>query len=210
MIILLLGPQASGKGTYAEMLSKELKIPNISMGELLRQLAEKTEYGKELKEKYWGKGLLVPDDITMDILQQSLNKKGFILDGFPRNTDQATLLDKTVNIDHAIYIHISDKTIIKRISGRIQCVKCGAIYNKHTNPPKKEGICDKDGAKLYARADDIDIKAIKERIKIFKTQTKNVIAHYKRKGVLKQVDGEPNIEEVFKSIMKSIRQKPRK
>lgn len=210
MIILLMGPQASGKGTYAEMLSKELKIPSISMGELLRQLAEKTEYGKKLKEEYWGKGLLVPDDITIDILQQSLNKKGFILDGFPRNMNQAELLDKIVKVDYAIYINISDKTIIKRITGRIQCLKCGAIYNKHTNPPKKEGLCDNDGTRLHAREDDLDVKAIKERIKIFKTQTKNVIRHYKRKGVIKEVDGEPNIDQVFKSIIKAIRQKPQK
>jgi adenylate kinase len=210
MIILLMGPAASGKGTYAEMLSKEIKVPSISMGELLRQFALKSDYGKELKEKYWGKGLLVPDDITLDVLNQSLDKKGFILDGFPRNLNQAKLLDKIVKVNHAFYLKVSEDTIIKRISGRLQCKKCGAVYNKFSNPPKKDSVCDNDGTKLYVRPDDNDIKAIKERLKIFHEMTLPVIEHYKKKGVLKEVDGEPEIDVVFKSILKSIRQKSRK
>jgi adenylate kinase len=210
MKIILIGPPASGKGTYAELLSKKLKVPSISMGELLRKFAEKSDYGKELKEKYWGKGLLVPDDITLDVLQQSLTKKGFILDGFPRNLNQAALLDKTVKVDHVIYVKISDDVIIKRISGRLQCKECGAIYNKYSLPPKKDSLCDKDGTKLYARPDDLDVKAIRERIKVFKKQTLPVIEHYKHKDVLKEVDGEDNVEVVFGKILKAIRQKSRK
>jgi len=210
MIILLMGPAASGKGTYAEMLSKEIKVPSISMGELLRQFAQKSDYGKGLKEKYWGKGLLVPDDITLDVLNQSLDKKGFILDGFPRNLNQAKMLDKIVKVDHAVCIKVSEGTIIKRISGRLQCKKCGAVYNKFSNPPKEDSVCDNDGTKLYVRPDDTDIKAIKERLKIFHEMTLPVIDHYKRKGVLKEVDGEPGIDVVFKSMLKSIRQKSRK
>ncbi len=204
MIIILIGPIASGKGTYAELLSKKLRIQHISMGELLRQLSEKTKYGKELKKKYWSKGILVPDDITMDILQQSLGKKGFILDGFPRSLNQAMMLDKITRIDYVIYLKISNSTIIKRISGRLQCNKCGAIYNIYTYPPKNDRLCDNDKTKLYVRPDDADGAAIKERIKVFKNQTKAVIAHYKRKGILKEVDSEPGVEAVFKSILKVI------
>ncbi|MFH1211104.1 MAG: nucleoside monophosphate kinase [archaeon] len=210
MRILLFGPAASGKGTYADMLSKDLKVPHISMGELLRQFAEKSDYGKELKERFWGKGLLVPDDITIDILSQSLGKKGFILEGFPRDLNQAQLLDRIVKVDHAVYLKISEDTIIKRISGRLQCPKCGAVYNKFSNPPKKDSVCDNDGTKLYVRPDDKDVKAIKERLKIFHESTMPVIEHYKRKGVLREVDGEPEIEIVYKSILRIIRPRSRK
>jgi len=202
MKLILMGPLASGKGTYASMLSKKLKIPSISMGELLRQLAEKTPYGKELKEKYWGKGVLVPDDIIMDVLQQDLNKKGFILDGFPRNINQAKMLDQITKVDHVILLKVSDKTIIDRISGRLQCSKCGAIYHVRNLPPKKDMVCDKDGTKLYVRSDDKDVDAIKERIKIFKSQTTGVIAHYKRQGILEEVDANYEINVVFEAIVK--------
>ncbi|MFH1332575.1 MAG: nucleoside monophosphate kinase [archaeon] len=210
MIIILVGPLASGKGTYAELLSKRFNIPHISMGELLRQLAEKTGYGRELKRKYWGKGLLVPDDITIDVLQQSLNHKGFILDGFPRNLNQAKLLDGILNVDYVIYLKVSHDTIIKRVSGRLQCRRCGAVYNEFTNPPKKDALCDKDGSKLYVRPDDTNIKAIRERLSIFKKQTLPVIRHYKRKGILKEIDADADIGTVFDSILRSIRQKSRR
>jgi len=180
------------------------------MGELLRQLADSTDYGRELKRKYWGKGLLVPDDITIDVLQQSLNHKGFILDGFPRNLNQAKLLDKIVKVDYVVYLKVSHDTIVKRVSGRLQCKKCGAVYNKFTNPPKKDALCDKDGYKLYVRPDDTNIKAIRERLHVFKKQTLPVIKHYKRKGVLREVDANPDIGVVFNSILRSIRQKSRK
>ncbi|MEM4267074.1 MAG: nucleoside monophosphate kinase, partial [Candidatus Nanoarchaeia archaeon] len=185
------------------------RIPNISMGELLRQLAEKSDYGRELKEKYWGKGILVPDDITMDVLQQELGKS-FILDGFPRNINQAKMLDALHKVDLVISIKVSDKTIIQRISGRLQCQKCGAIYHIQNNPPKKDMVCDNDGTKLYVRADDKNIKAIKERIKIFKKQTMPVINHYRKAKVLREVDGERSIGIVFNDIMRIIRQKSRK
>lgn len=210
MIIIVMGPPGSGKGTYADLLSKKLKLPHISMGELLRQLAEKTDYGKELKEKYWGKGDLVPDDITIDILSQNINHKGFILDGFPRNLNQVPLLEKIIKVDHVIFLKVSEDTIMKRISGRLECDKCGAVYNKYTNPPKKDSLCDKDGTKLYVRSDDKDIKAIRERIKVFKEFTMPVAEHYKRQGVLNEVDGEPEVGVVFKSIIKTIRQKLQK
>lgn len=207
MIIILVGPLASGKGTYAELLSKRFNIPHISMGELLRQLAEKTDYGRELKRKYWGKGLLVPDDITIDVLQQSLNHKGFILDGFPRDLNQAKLLDKIVKVDYVIYLKVSHDTIIKRVSGRLQCKRCGAVYNKFTNPPKRDAMCDKDGSKLYVRPDDTNVKAIRERLIIFKKQTLPVIRHYRKKGILKEIDAEPDIGTVFNSILRSIRKR---
>ncbi len=209
MKIIIIGPPASGKGTYAAMLSKKLKIPTISMGELLRQLAEKTDYGKELKEKYWGKGVLVPDDLTMDVLQQELGDN-FILDGFPRNLNQAKMIDAIHKIDVVISLKVSDKTIIDRISGRLQCQKCGAIYHILNNPPKKDMVCDNDSTKLYVRVDDKNIKAIKERIKTFKEQTKPVIEHYKRAKLLEDIDGEGPIEAVFEDIMKVIRRKSRK
>ncbi len=206
MILILVGPPASGKGTYAELLAKKLKLPHVSMGELLRQLAEKTDYGKELKEKYWGKGILVPDDITLDVLQQGFDKKrGAILDGFPRNLNQAKLLDGLVKVSLVISLKVSDKTIVKRISGRLQCKVCGAIYNKYTEQrPRRDELCDKDGSKLYARPDDKNVGAIKERIKIYKKDTTPVIAHYKRQGIVKEIDGEPQVDVVFKSVLKTI------
>lgn len=207
MIITLIGPLASGKGTYADLLSQKLKIPHISMGELLRQLAEKTAYGKELKKKYWGKGLLVPDDITLGILQQNLSKRGFILEGFPRSLSQAKMLDKITKIDYVVFLKVSDKTIIDRVSGRMQCMKCGAIYHIRNNPPKKDMVCDNDGTKLYVRSDDKDVKAIKKRLAIFNKSTLPLVSYYRKKGLLKEVDANGDIKKVFGLIMKAINKK---
>jgi len=201
MKIILIGPQGSGKGTYAELITKEYKIPTITMGRLLRQLA-KTEKYKYLQEDYMSKGILVPDKLTIEILKERIKKedcqKGFILDGFPRTKNQAEQLDKITDIDLAIYIDISDETAIKRLSSRRQCEKCGKIYNIITNPPPKENQCE-CGGKLYIREDDKP-EAIKQRLNIFHNQTKEVIDFYREKQVLQKVNGEPDIQAVFKEI----------
>lgn len=206
MRIIIIGPAGSGKGTYADLLSEKFKIPHLATGELLRQLAKTTDYGKELKKKYWGKGILVPDDITTSILRQKLGES-FILEGFPRNLGQVKLLDTITKIDFVVNLKVSDKTIIDRISGRLQCKKCGAIYHVRNKPPKKDRLCDNDGTKLYVRFDDKNMGVIKERLKVFKEQTKPVIAHYKHRGILKEVDGDGKIDVVFKSILKALGKK---
>jgi adenylate kinase len=209
MNLILIGPQASGKGTYAAKINAKYHIPSISMGYILRNLKDE-ELRKEIDEKYLSKGMLVPDELTVKILKEKLEeddyKKGFILDGFPRTLNQAKLLDNLVKIDLVIYITLSYETIVKRLSGRRQCSKCGAIYNINTNPPQKEGICDKCGGKLYIRDDDKP-EAIKKRIDIFEKETKKVIEFYKEKGILEEVDGEPGIEEVFSEIDKVLIEK---
>lgn len=198
MRLLFIGPQGSGKGTQAEIISEKLKIAHISTGDLFRELKG---YMKKKVDAYMNKGELVPDELTLDILKKRLSKKdckrGFILDGFPRDLNQAKLLDKIVKIDFAIEIKISDRESIKRISGRRICEKCGEIYNVNTSPkPKKKGICDMDGGKLYQRKDD-NKSALKKRLKIYHKQTEGILKHYNAK----KVNGKMSIERVTKKIL---------
>ena len=184
MNLILIGPQASGKGTDAAKINAKYHIYSVSMGYLLRNLKDE-ELRKEIDEKYLSKGILVPDELTAKILKDKLDeegyKKGFILDGFPRTLNQAKILDNIIKIDLVIYITLSHETIIKRLSTRRQCSKCGAIYNLNTNPPEKEGICDKCGGELYIRDDDKP-EAIKKRLEIFEKETIKVVEFYKEKG----------------------------
>ena len=209
MKIILIGPQASGKGTHAAKINAKYYINAISMGYLLRNL-EDEELRKELDEKYLSKGILVPDELTVKILNEELNKekykKGFVLDGFPRTLNQAKILDSIIKMDLVIYLTLSNETIISRLSTRRQCKECGAIYNIKTNPSKEEGICDKCGSELYIRDDD-QPEAIKKRLEIFETEAKKVVEFYNEMGILREVDGEPPIDEIYSEIDKILVEK---
>lgn len=206
MNLVLLGPQGSGKGTQAELLKKALGVPNISVGELFRQLSkdEKSDLGKELKY-YINKGLLVPNEITTKILRQRLEKsdckKGFILDGYPRSLIQAKELDKITDVDKIFYIHITDALAVKRLSSRWQCSKCSAIYGINVKP-KKKGYCDKCKLSLYQRQDDKP-EAIKERLREFHSMIEPILEHYKGKVV--KVDGALEVKKLFSIIMKEVK-----
>jgi len=205
MNLIFLGPPGTGKGTQAERISVELNIAHISTGEMFRQLADEgNEVGVEAKEKYWGKGNLVPDELTIKLVKERLAKedckKGFILDGFPRTIPQAEALDKIIKIDKVISIESSEEIIIKRLSNRRQCSKCKKIYGIDV-PSKQEGICDVCQGKLIQRDDDKE-EVIKDRLKIYEKQTKPLIDYYKDKLV--KIDGEQPIDKIKQDIIEAI------
>jgi len=204
MKIVLVGKPGAGKGTQGELLSKKLKIPIISMGEILRKLERKnTKIGKIIK-KYIDKGVLLPDEIATEIVKKKIrNKKDFILDGHPRDLNQAVELEKFTKIDYAINIDVPNEIIIKRLSARREC-SCGMTYNLITNPPKKDMVCDVCGRKLYRRKDD-EPKVIKKRIKIYEKETKPLLDFYKKKGILINVNGNLPIEKTFAQIIKKLK-----
>ncbi len=212
MNLIMLGPPGAGKGTQAKMLVDKLGIPQISTGDMLRAaVAEGTELGKKAKE-YMDKGQLVPDEVVIGIVKERLAKpdceKGFILDGFPRTVPQAEALDGILEemgrkIDYVINIVVPDEEILKRLTGRRTCKKCGAMYHVVYNPPKKEGVCDKCGGELYQRDDDKE-ETIKNRLKVYADQTAPLVEYYRGKGVLVDIDGTKGIDDIFQDILKAI------
>ncbi len=202
MKLLFIGLQGSGKGTQAKIISEKLKIPHISTGELLRNAKGSL---KEQVDFYMHSGKLIPDKLMLRILEERLKqpdcRKGFILDGFPRNLEQAEELDKIVKIDKVIEIFISDKEAVKRLSGRRNCKKCGTAYNILTQPrPKEKGICDKCRLPLYQREDDKE-EAIKARLETYHKETEQVLKHYKSE----KINGEQSIEKVAEDILKILK-----
>ncbi len=201
--IIFIGPQGSGKGTQAKIISEELKIPHISTGDLFRAIEGKL---KEEVDSYVNKGTLVPDELTVKILKERISKpdckEGFILDGFPRNLNQAKLLEKITKIDKVIEIDITDDLSIERISSRISCKKCGIIYNTITNPPRRKDICDRCGGELYRRSDD-NPDAIKKRLQIYHKETKPILEMYKDRLV--KIDGDQEIDKISMDILDSLR-----
>ncbi len=205
MNIILIGPPGTGKGTQAECLSAKLKIPHISTGEMFRQAAQDgSKLGIGARDKYWGKGNLVPDDITVGLVKERLKKadckNGYILDGFPRTIPQAKALDKISNVEKVFSIETREITIIKRLTNRRQCSKCKKIYGIDL-PPKKEGVCDACGGKLILRDDDKE-EVIKERLQVYEQQTKPLINYYTKQYKIYPVDGEQPIDALLKQIIK--------
>ncbi len=201
MKLVFIGPQGSGKGTQAKIVSEKLNIPHISTGDLLRNCEEEL---KERVNSFINKGELIPNGLMIEILKKRISKDdckyGFILDGFPRNLEQAKELEKNITIDKYIEISISDEEAVKRLSGRRNCNKCGAIYNVNTSPkPEKEGICDKCCGKLYQREDDTE-EAIKKRLDVYHKETEPILENLPSI----KIDGEKSIEEVSEDILKNL------
>jgi len=203
MNIVLLGSPGVGKGTYAKRISKIYNIPQISTGDMFREaIKNKTEIGLKAKE-YMDKGELVPDDVTIGIVEERLKKddckNGFMLDGFPRTIAQAEALDKIIVIDKVLDFTASDEVIIDRLSGRRVCRNCGAIYHIRNIVPKVEGVCDNCGGELYQRDDDKP-ESVKKRLDVYKKQTEPLIDYYKEKEILADIDANKPIEQVDEII----------
>jgi adenylate kinase len=183
MKIVLIGPQGSGKGTQGKILSERLKIPTISMGDLLRNAEGEL---KDEINKCMNEGILVPLHITDKLIENRLKESdcsdGFILDGYPRNLVQARSLNDISEIDRVVEISLSDEEAVRRLSGRVSCSKCGAIFNVVTNPSVKEGVCDDCGSELFQRDDDKP-EAIMKRLEVYKNETEPVIGFYEGDGV---------------------------
>jgi len=202
--LIFIGPQGSGKGTQAKIIAKKLGIAHISTGDMFRNVKGKL---KEKVDKCINEGKLMPDDLTLEILKKRLEKSdcksGFILDGYPRNLEQAKDLEKVTKIDEVIEIRISDKTAVHRLGGRWNCNKCGIAYNILTEPkPKKDKICNKCGGRLVQRKDD-KFSAIKKRLEIYHEDTEPILNYYKEKLI--RIDGEQNIKKVTEEILKKIK-----
>jgi adenylate kinase len=208
MRLVLLGAPGAGKGTQAKMLIEKYKIPQISTGDILRKaVADGTPLGKEAKV-IMDKGELVPDKIVLGLVEERVKqddcKKGFILDGFPRNTAQAEALDKMLNamglpIDSALSVDVPKNDLMKRLTGRRTCKNCQQMYNVYYSPPKKDALCDKCGGDLFQRGDDKE-DTIKKRLDVYDAQTAPLIDYYKKKGILKSVMGVGNIDEIFNKV----------
>lgn len=190
MKMIFLGPPGAGKGTYASRLTPILGVPHISAGDIVRdEIKAQTELGNAIRE-YSDKGQLVPDEIIIKLLARRLRKpdseRGFILDGFPRTIKQAEALDTISKIDLVINLNVPDDIMIKRLSNRLTCKKCGTIYNKLTLKPKRDNICDECGGELYQREDDKP-EVIQERLNVYRKKTEPLIEYYRKKDRLKDV-----------------------
>ncbi len=186
MNAIIFGAPGSGKGTYSSRLQSKLGVDVIAMGDIFREnLKAETPLGKKVKS-YVEKGLLVPDDIVIDVLKKRLAKvpkdKGFILDGYPRTIDQAKTLEGIAKIDVILLQMVPDWIIIERLSSRRICKSCGTVYNIRFLKPKVEGVCDKCGGSLYQRSDDTP-EVIKRRLQVYQEQTSPLLQHYKEKNV---------------------------
>ena len=208
MKLILIGAPGAGKGSHAKLISKKYKIPQISMGDILRENIKKgTKIGKELK-KFTGGGNLVPDELVIRLLEKRIKNKdcfkGYILDGFPRTIKQANSLERITKIDNVLLLDCSEKTVLQRLSGRRNCSKCGAIFHIVNLPPKIKDVCDKCGGGLFQREDDQE-NTIKNRLKVYKRKTSPLIDFYKKKGLLKRINADPTLKIAFKDVAKALK-----
>ena len=212
MNLILLGAPGSGKGTQAKFLVRKYSIPQISTGDILREEVKSgTFLGLKAKE-YMDKGQLVPDEVVVGMVEERVKKgdctTGFILDGFPRTVAQADALEGTLQrmkkaLSRVILVNVDEDELVKRLTGRRVCEKCGAGYHIIFDPPKQEGVCDKCQGKLYQRDDDKE-STIRNRLKVYNNQTAPLIEYYQKKQLLSVVDGMGSIEEIFGRISKAL------
>ncbi len=210
--IILLGAPGAGKGTQADLLEKHLGLAHVSSGELFREnVAKETPLGK-LAKQYMDKGELVPDDVTVQMVMERIRRsdceRGVVFDGFPRTDAQAQALDKALvatgkKIGAVVLFEIPDQVLIDRLSARRVCPKDGSVYNLYSNPPKTDGVCDKDGVALEQRDDDKP-ETVRHRLQVYQTQTKPLIDYYRRAGLLKTIRGDKDIDSVQKDLVAAL------
>ena len=208
MKLILLGAPGAGKGTQAEVISKQLKIPTISTGNMLREAMKNgTELGRKVKD-FMDNGQLVPDDVVIGIVAERVSREdcanGFILDGMPRTIPQAQALeDRGIQFDRVVSIEIEDAVIEQRMTGRRVCGKCGASYHVVANPPKTEGVCDSCGSELIIRKDDAP-ETVRKRLDVYHAQTEVLMDYYGKQGKIRHIEGNQSIEGANEDILVAI------
>ena len=206
---ILVGPPGAGKGTQAVALAAHYKIPHISTGDIFRaNLKNGTELGKQA-QSFMDRGELVPDSVTNEMVKDRLGNtdvaNGFLLDGFPRNTNQAEVLDvilkdKKMPLDAVLELSIDNSEIIRRLSGRRTCRNCSATFHKDFEKPKVDGVCDKCNGELYQREDDKE-EVITRRLEIYAQQTEPIITYYKKAGILKNMSAVGDVAEITQKVI---------
>lgn len=208
----MLGAPGAGKGTQAELISRELDIPRVSSGDLFRDhQRHDTELGR-LAKSYMEQGALVPDEVTIEMVMQWISGNatsgGFLLDGFPRTLAQAEALDRALaeqgGLDVAVLIRVSRGELVRRLSGRLLCQLCQTPYHERLAPPSKSGMCDKCNGELYQRADDKPT-AIEKRIEVYMKDTEPLVEYYREAGILRDFDGEQTVAEVGNVLIDALR-----
>ena len=207
--VVLLGPPGSGKGTQADEIARTLGIPHLSTGELLRAAVRaRSPLGQEA-DGYIRAGQLVPDTVVLAVLVDRLSepdcRRGFLLDGFPRNVAQAESLDRIAPIDRVLSFEIPEQALLTRLTERLFCPKCGAVYNRRTRPPRATGRCDNDGEPLAQRSDDTETAA-RTRLDVYRSETAPLLAFYQRRHVLSPVDASGSPDEVASRIRRLLGQ----
>ena len=211
--LILLGPPGAGKGTQAERLREDFGLPHIATGDILRaEVATKTDLGREAK-RYMDAGDLVPDEVIVEMITQRVGggeaRDGFVLDGFPRNEDQADALERALErlerrLTAALVIDVRDEEVVRRLAGRRVCVKNPShIYHVELDPPKHDGVCDQDGSRLIQRDDDSE-ETIRHRLEVYHSQTEPLIARYDRAGLLRRFDGQRDADEVHAHLRATV------
>ena len=213
MRLILLGPPNAGKGTQAQSLIETYQIPQISTGDIFRaNIKQETPLGKKAKD-YLDQGLLVPDELVVDIVKDRLQKddcqKGFLLDGFPRTVVQAEALEDFLkeheqSLDKAINIHVTTEVLVERAVGRRVCQQCGATYHIKFKPPEKDNVCDVCGGEVIQRKDD-QRETAEKRIKIYEQETAPLISYYEKRGLLVTINGEQPIDKVTADILHELK-----
>lgn len=209
MKIALIAPPGGGKGTQSDKIIGAFSIPHISTGDIFRSMIKGEYQGTfpvDQIRDLMNQGRLIPDELVVNIvidrLRQSDCRNGFLLDGFPRTVRQAEMMEsqaKDLALTHVILMEVKEEALIQRLTGRMSCPHCGEIYNRYYKAPKTEGICDRDGTALVQRSDD-QLETVKNRLSVYKKETLPVTEYYQGRGVLHRINGEGDIDSIFKQI----------
>ncbi|MGE4234515.1 MAG: adenylate kinase [Bacteriovoracia bacterium] len=212
MVLLLLGAPGSGKGTQAKKLIEKLGVPQLSTGDMLRSAVKAQSVLGKQASSYMEKGQLVPDSLVLDLIRERVSQpdcsKGFILDGYPRNIAQAQSLESVLSsvgkkLDYVVEIQVPEAELVERLSGRRICRTCGAGFHQKFQPPKVAGKCDKCGGELYQRNDDVE-SVIRDRLKVYDSETSPLVDHYKQKSILKTLAGTGSPEQILSKILEVV------
>ena len=201
--VLLLGPPGAGKGTQSANVAEEYDVPHVTTGDALRANKDmETEHGTP--REFMEAGELVPDPVVNEIVAEALTGgEGYVLDGYPRNTEQAEYLADITTLDVVCLLSVSESELVERLTGRRVCAECGANYHVEFNPPEEEGVCDECGGELIQRDDDTE-NTVRERIRVYHESTEPVVEYYREAGILEEIDGEQTPDEVWTDLRETI------